>query len=191
MRCIKPNSNQSSGTFDENLVESQLISSGSIAYQRLMRIGFPSHISITKLFDMFKLKLEFESYTTYSPKYFCSILIRSCGLKWTDFKLGNTQIFFRRGKLDILSEKIKEDAIIIKKRLDKLKLLRRKLKAAIIFARFCVIGKERRKILNNTINEVQPQEHIPRKKFKQNKKSSKKTSEPMHSFLPTEGSFLD
>lgn len=59
MRCIKPNATQCSGIFDENLVQSQLISSGSIAYQQLMRIGFPSHMSIAKLFDKFKSNIEF------------------------------------------------------------------------------------------------------------------------------------
>lgn len=171
---ILPNANQCSGIFDESLVQSQLISSGSIAYQQLMRIGFPSHMSIADLFNKFKSNSEFEDHTSINPKDFCNLLLRSCGLKWKDFKLGNTQICFRSGKLEMFSEKLKEDSKVIKPRLDKVKLLRKKLKVAIIFARFCAISKGLRKKLIDLVNEMQPEEQvdIPRKKVKLNKTSN-------------------
>lgn len=173
VRCIKPISSQCSGIFDESLVRSQLISSGSIAYQQLMKIGFPSHMSISNLFDMFKSNTEFTDYTSKNPKEFCKILLRSCGFNWKDFKLVNTQIFFRSGKLETLSKKLEENPKILKQRLDKLKILRKKFKMAIISARFCVIGKGRCKNSIDFLNKVQPEEaNIPRKKIKLNKKSS-------------------
>lgn len=196
VRCIKPNAKQCSEIFDENMVQTQLISSGSIAYQQLMRIGFPSHISIVTLFNMFKSKSEFTEYTHKNPKEFCNMLIRSCGLMWKDFKLGNTQIFFRSEKLEILSEKLKEDAEVIKYRLEKCKLLRKKFRAAIIFARSCAIfhakfsaiSQRHRKRPTDLPNEVQMNE--PKKK-KLTRKPNKYHTQPnpitMQSELETEG----
>lgn len=185
VRCIKPNASQCSGMFDGNLVRSQLISSGSIAYQQLMRVGFPCHMSIADLFNTFKSNLKFEGYCSTNPKKISNILLRSCGLKWKDFKLGNTQIFFRSGKLEILSEKLKEDSQLIIQRLEKLKLLRKKLKVAIIFARFCTMSKRRCKEQINIVNEMQTeaQTDIPRKKVKLDKKSG----QIMPIFMRTEG----
>lgn len=175
IRCIKPNTSQCSGIFDESFVRTQLISSGSIAYQQLMRIGFPSHMSIEELFNMFKSNVEFEKYTFPNSKEFCNQLLRSCGLKWKDFKLGNTQVFFRTGKLEILSGKINNDMKIIKRHIEKLKLLRKKLKKAIIVARFCVIGRGHRKKGIELANDERHEEQInnPGKKRKLNKKSSR------------------
>ncbi|XP_031627793.1 myosin heavy chain 95F-like [Contarinia nasturtii] len=170
IRCIKPNGSQSSGIFNEDLVRSQLISSGSIAYQQLMRIGFPNFISIADLFIKVKSNLEFEDYANTNPKEFCNLLIRSCGLLWKDFKIGNTKIFFRCKKLDLLTEKLNDEPSKIKYQMDKLRLLRKKWKIAIIFTRFCVLGKSRSEKL---IGLVQSEEvvDIPRKKIKLNKKS--------------------
>lgn len=167
VRCVKPNDRQCSGVFDRNLVRSQLISSGSIAYQQLMKIGFPSNMSISNLFNNIMSKSQFMKYTSFSPKEFCNILLRSCSLKWTEFKLGNTQIFFRNGKLEILSEKLREDPKVIIQRLDKLMLLRRKLKTAILVAiissRFLgfVKGHCEEQVYVN-INEEQLEVPVPR-----------------------------
>lgn len=172
MRCIKPNTSQSRGIFDENLVKFQLISSGSIAYQQLMRVGFPSHLSIAELFNSFKENLELKDHTK-NQKDFCQLLLLSCGLKWNHFKLGNTQIFLRSGKLELLSVKIKEDIRTIKQRLDKHILLRKKFKASILAARFCVglCAKSRRDRSKDFVNEIHPVEAVPRKKIRLNRTS--------------------
>lgn len=177
MRCIKPNANQCGGIFDQNLVKFQLILSGSIAYQQLMRVGFPSHFSIARLFDMFESNSDFKEYTK-NPKDFCKLLLQSCGLKLNQFKLGNTQIFFRSGKLMLLSEKLKDEPKIIKERLDKHIYLRRKFKAVILAARLCVKGRCIQP--NNLVNEIHPENAsektktvIPQKKLKLSKSSSK------------------
>lgn len=157
-------------------MRSQLISSSSIAYQQLMRIGFPTHMSIADIID--KSKSVFENYTSTNPKDFCNVLLRSCNLKWKDFKLGHTQVFFRSGKWELFSAKLKDDTEVIKQRIDKLKLLRKKLKVAIVFARFCVIGKSLNKKSVVVINETQPEEQvdIPRKKMKLEKQCKKVSS---------------
>lgn len=167
--------------FDENVVRTQLISSGSIAYQQLMRVGFPSHFSIAEIFNMFKENLEFKDYISTHPRNFCNLLLQSCGLKWKDFKLGNTQIFFRSGKFELLSEKLKEDSKLIKQGLDKQKTLKLKLRkkfkaailATIISARLCV--KSRCEKSNDISIEMQPEQTvgIPKKKIRLSKLSQR------------------
>lgn len=172
IQCIKPNSHQSSGLFDEDVVKSQLISSGSVAYQQLMKIGFPSHMTIEELINMFKLNSDFMDYTTKSPKEFCNMLLRSCGLLWKEFKLGNTQIFFRKGKLELFSERLKDGPKTIKQRLDKQKRLRNKFKIAIFKV---IMNVQHKKMLvkqNDLRNEKKSNEKKsafktgPRKKMK-------------------------
>lgn len=102
-----------------------------------MKTGFPSHLSIADLFHKFKSDPAYLKFTSTDQKDFSNKLLRSCGLRWKDFKLGNTKIFFRKTKFDILSEKLKEDSQTIINRLYKLKLLRRRWHVAIIVARFC------------------------------------------------------
>lgn len=131
-----------------------------------MRVGFPSHFSIAGLFNMFESNPDFKEYTKNS-KDFCKLLLQSCGLKLNQFKLGNTQIFFRSGKLALLTESLKDEPKIIKQRLDKHILLRRKFKAAVLVARFCVKGRCTQP--NNLVNENHPEVVIPRKKRKFNK----------------------
>lgn len=143
MRCIKPNASQRSGLFDPNFVSSQLISSGSIAYQKLMKTGFPAHISIEDLFNKFKSNGDFKKYTSLNQKDFCYRLLRACYLEQKDFAIGNTKIFFRNGKLEKFNDKLKCEHEDILFRLNKLKMLRSKLNIAIIVARFLSIGKRR------------------------------------------------
>lgn len=143
MRCIRPNTNQHSDIFNENLVLSQLVSSCSTAYQQLMRIGFPSHMDINDFLNTFEQHLEYCKAISNNRKDICSELLRSCGLRWKDFKIGNTKIFFRIGKRDVITEKLKGDLEQIVKHRRKLKFLRTKLRFAIIAiaTRCCSIRK--------------------------------------------------
>lgn len=131
---------QRSGLFNTELISSQLISSCCIAYQQLMKTGFPSQMEISKIFDKFKQNQD-QCESTNNRKQVCSELLRSCGLNWPDFKVGNTKIFFRNGKLDILSEKLNGDLELIINRHRKLKMVRAKWRILIIVTRLCSIRK--------------------------------------------------
>lgn len=113
-----------------------------------MKTGFPKHMSIITLFNEFRTKQEFNMHTSNNPKEFYSKLLRACHLKRNDYEIGNTQIFFRLGKFELLVEQLKINSIEILHRLDKLDNLRRKLKIFIIFvhavARFLVIRNKNR-----------------------------------------------
>lgn len=104
-----------------------------------MRSGFPSHMNTSDLFNVLKMNSEFSEHVSKDlskdQKEFWSAIVRSCGLKWNDFKLRNSKIFFRRGKHEILKEKIENDLQTIINRYRLLKMLRRKWRILIVFAR--------------------------------------------------------
>ncbi|XP_055308258.1 uncharacterized protein LOC129572340 [Sitodiplosis mosellana] len=150
LRCIKPNEEQCSNVFNEDLVLSQLISTGCVAYQQLMRLGYPYHMNIDDLFNQFKQNqnVEFSKCISTNQKLeqkeFYGLLLRSCGLKWIDFRLGNKKLFLRNGKINTLTEKLKGDFQIIINRYKTLKMLRAKWRFAIlIMIRLCKIWKKR------------------------------------------------
>lgn len=107
-----------------------------------MRTGFPSHMNIDDLLNQLNLNLEFSQYASKYQKEFCGILLRSCGLKWKDFRLGNKNVFFRNGKMDKLIEKLKGDLEVIINRCKELKLMRAKWRIMLIATRFYSIVKK-------------------------------------------------
>lgn len=121
---------------------SQLVSSGCIAYQNLMRTGYPSHMNIDDLFNQLNLDLEFSQYASENQKEFCGILLRSCSLNWKDFRLGNKKIFFRNCKMDELNEKLKGDLKVIIGRCREIMLIRAKWRIMCIATRFYAIVKK-------------------------------------------------
>lgn len=93
------------------------------------------------LLQRFKQNLEFPQYFD-GQKEFCALLLRSCGLKWNDFRLGNKFIFFRNGKNDKLNEKLRGDSKIIINQCKKIILIRSKWRIMLIAARFYSIAKK-------------------------------------------------
>lgn len=121
----------------------QLISSGCFAYQKLMRVGFPCHMNTDDLLNRFKLNPELpkNGQNADDQKGFCSILLRSCGLNWNDFRLGNKTIYFRNGKIDKLNGKLKDDLRNIINQYKEIILIRSKWRILLIAARFYAIAK--------------------------------------------------
>lgn len=101
VRCIKPN-NVRSSFFDENFVLQQLKSSGNIAFFQLMKNGYPERKIMQDLYTNFG---QYFKSTYGDVTEFTFELLRTCGFKKNDFKIGNTEVFFRankRQKLDKL-----------------------------------------------------------------------------------------
>lgn len=128
-----------------------------------MRTGFPSHMNIDDLINQFKQNQEFSNDASRNQKKVCGILLRSCGLKWNEFRISNTHVFFRDGKLDIVTEKLKDELQIIINRYKKFKLLRAKWQIIILYVRrfcneFSTIRKTQRveECVNSTINLPNP-----------------------------------
>lgn len=99
IRCIKANK-AGDDTFDEEFVAKQLDTSGSFAYQRLMKIGFPSRIDYRPICSQL---LRFEELPK-DPKILIEELLLCVGLKETDFKIGSSKLFLRPDKLEELEK---------------------------------------------------------------------------------------
>lgn len=106
IRCIKPNG-KSDKTFDDVYVLEQLRSSGSIAYNHLMRVGYPTHIVMEVLYQTF----EPYKFQLNDAKTICKSFLYSIGFKTSDFKFGNSKLFLRPGKRDILNRFLESDPI--------------------------------------------------------------------------------
>lgn len=132
-----------------------------------MQTGFPSHMNIADMFTVFKQNLEMYEYASKNQKEICNALLRSCDLDWRDFKIGSSKVFFRNGKLDILTEKLKDDFQNIIDRLNKIKRLRTKWKIA--FAMILgSIAKLKRTVAASIVNDL---EHSPVHQNNSSKKS--------------------
>lgn len=98
-------------------------------------------MKIDDILSQFKQNQVFSEYASKNQKNCCGTLIRSCSLKWNDYRFGNTNVFFRNGKFEILANKLKDDLQVIINRFKGLEMLRAKWRIVIIAARFCTIGR--------------------------------------------------
>lgn len=89
------------GFFEENIVASQLESSGTIAYNNLMQFGYPVKIPITDFFQKIKPYLELR-HISFGTVNCCRVILLSNGFRYDDFKMGKIDIHIRQGKLQLL-----------------------------------------------------------------------------------------
>lgn len=105
---MKPNRQKEPHCFDETFVINQLQSSGMLAYNKLMQLGFPVKITINEFFQKIKPFLE-PRYLAGPVKNCCLIFLLSTGFQCKDFRTGNTEIHFRPGnseKIDLMNQMI-------------------------------------------------------------------------------------
>lgn len=145
VRCIKPNSNTSTTTFDDSLVLAQLRSTGNVAFFQLMKCGYPDRMDITMLHK--KFGRYFEKDADISTSQFCFQLLRTIKLSQKHFKIGKTDIFFRSG-LNVQLDILKENAEGIKELIASSAQRKTKWKVAI----FCVIFFESMYSIMNDYN---------------------------------------
>lgn len=103
IRCIKPNSEQKPIFFDEKFVLEQLKTSGTMAYNELMKVGFPSNIGMDELLKYIGPSLE-SRHTSLGLNNCCLILLLANGFQSRDFVFGKTEIHFRPGKEQMLEK---------------------------------------------------------------------------------------
>lgn len=101
IRCIKPNSNQTPGVFDFDLVSSHLQSAGIFAYSDLMQMGYPSKIQIEKLFEKIEVLLD-PRHVSVGKNMCCQIFLLGSGFQFENFKFGRTEVRIRAGKFHLL-----------------------------------------------------------------------------------------
>lgn len=173
-----------------------------------MRMGFPCHMDINDFFNTFKHNFDNFEAVSNDKKNVCGQLVRSCGLSWTDFKIGNTKIFLRNGKKDIIDEKLNADLELIVKRYKNLKILRAKFRFAIIFiVKRCGSLKKNQPIQGDSVflmaNDAEPNTELVNSNIEEvHQKSSKKrkmniqpnatfgSKSPRH-VLPSSSSYIE
>lgn len=123
-----------------------------------MKQGFPDHMNIIDLLDLYDEFKQHRNNTNTNQKEFCSKLLRACDLKWCDFKIGSTQIFFRKGKFELLAENLKSGPKEVLLRLDKQDGLRKKLKIhmiiLLVIAKFLTIVKKNQNNIDTELHVV-------------------------------------
>lgn len=109
--------------FDEGFVMSQLEAAGIWVFYNLMRKGYPSHLGINDVHEKYSTNLSAAG-LNLETKLFCDLLLRSVGIKKTDFKIGSTKIMLRPGNSvlidrlnDFRENIIKQNIVMIKRKL--------------------------------------------------------------------------
>uniref|UniRef100_A0A0N5ASZ6 Unconventional myosin-VI n=1 Tax=Syphacia muris TaxID=451379 RepID=A0A0N5ASZ6_9BILA len=97
VRCLKPNSNMQHTRFEGGQILSQLKCAGMTNVLKLMQNGYPSRVTFTSLYNMYKTIMPPEL-IRLDPRLFCKCLFGAFGLNDNDFKFGITKIFFKPGK---------------------------------------------------------------------------------------------
>lgn len=106
---MKPNRHQIPNLFDENFVHKQLETSGTMAYCKLMQLGFPIKMPIAELSHKLKLCMEpHHTMPNIGVNNCCIFFLLASGFHRDDFRLGKTAIHFRPGKCHLL-DKMKTD----------------------------------------------------------------------------------
>lgn len=108
IRCIKPNSEMVSHSFDGNGILGQLRCSGMTSVLELMEHGYPSRVPFQELYNMYKSYLPPEL-AKLDPRFFCEALLHSLKLNQKDFKFGITRVFFKPGKFAEFDNIMKSD----------------------------------------------------------------------------------
>ena len=102
VRCILPNYEKKSCSFDEELVSMQLKTSSTVAYANFIRFGYPKRIAFQDLVYACK-PIEGKLKDTYlwSINFYTKVLL-AMGLTLKDFKIGNDMVFFRSNNFHLV-----------------------------------------------------------------------------------------
>uniref|UniRef100_A0A158Q8J4 Myosin motor domain-containing protein n=1 Tax=Elaeophora elaphi TaxID=1147741 RepID=A0A158Q8J4_9BILA len=110
VRCIKPNSRMKPGEFEGAMILSQLKCAGMTSVLKLMQEGYPSRTSFAELYKTYE-KIMPSKLTRLDPRLFCKCLFHALGLNETDFKFGQTKVFFRPGKFAEFDQMLRQDPV--------------------------------------------------------------------------------
>ncbi|VBB27468.1 unnamed protein product [Acanthocheilonema viteae] len=110
VRCIKPNSKMKPGEFEGAMILSQLKCAGMTSVLKLMQEGYPSRTSFAVLYKTYE-KIMPSKLARLDPRLFCKCLFHALGLNETDFKFGQTKVFFRPGKFAEFDQMLRQDPV--------------------------------------------------------------------------------
>jgi hypothetical protein len=107
VRCIKPNPTMTPGKFDRSCVIDQLRCLGVIQTCEVLKAGMPTRIRMSELETMYRplLPEKLQHILQHiSDDAFIRALMWAFQIPTDSYKIGKTRIFFRIGKISVLSE---------------------------------------------------------------------------------------
>lgn len=104
VRCIKPNTQMKPGIFDKPFVVEQLRCSGTVQACEVLRVGLPTRILYAEVVDVYKPMLPAEIFERFesNEKLFTQAILHAYDFPTSAYRLGDTRLFFRTGKIDLL-----------------------------------------------------------------------------------------
>ena len=113
VRCIKPNNTMTNGLFDPLCVVNQLRCLGVVQTCEVLKVGLPTRISIADIETFYRPHLDdklfnqlhsLNSTRENSPVSFITALMWAHQIPSESYRIGKTKLFFRVGKISMLSK---------------------------------------------------------------------------------------
>jgi len=106
IRCIKPNSNQLPGLYEENHVLQQLRCCGVLEIVRISRSGYPTRLTHQELAVRYGCLL-LDTRISQDPLSTSKAILKQCNLPPEMYQVGYTKIYLRTGVISVLEERKK------------------------------------------------------------------------------------
>ncbi|KAF9623991.1 hypothetical protein IFM89_007689 [Coptis chinensis] len=103
IRCIKPNSLQRPGTYEQALVLQQLRCCGVLEVVRISRSGYPTRMSHQKFARRYGFLL-LESVSSQDPLSVSVAILHQFNILPDMYQVGYTKLFFRTGQIGVLED---------------------------------------------------------------------------------------
>lgn len=106
VRCIKPNTQMKVGHFDRPFVVEQLRCSGTVQACEVLRVGLPTRILYAEVVDVYRNLLPLKVFCRFesNDKLFTQAILWAYDFPTNAYRLGDTRLFFRTGKIDLLDK---------------------------------------------------------------------------------------
>ncbi|KAI9914297.1 hypothetical protein PsorP6_008317 [Peronosclerospora sorghi] len=128
VRCIKPNTQMKAGHFERPFVVEQLRCSGTVQACEVLRVGLPTRILYAEVVDVYRNFLPYQIFSRFhsNEKLFTQAILWAYDFPTSAYRLGDTRLFFRTGKIDLLDRLLTPDPTSIDELVQQLLLYLRK-----------------------------------------------------------------
>ncbi|XP_061348341.1 myosin-2-like [Gastrolobium bilobum] len=106
IRCIKPNTKQLPGIFDEDLVLQQLMCCGVLEVVRISRAGYPTRMTHQEFAGRYGFLLD-EANATQDPLSISVAVLQQFNIPPEMYQVGYTKLYLRTGQIGALEDRRK------------------------------------------------------------------------------------
>ena len=104
IRCINPNDIKQPNALNAEYVCRQLRCGGLIEAVRILKLGFPSRVSYSSIFNRYGHVLKQLGLVDVNERDFCESVLFAFDVDRTEYRLGLTKVFFKPNKQEIVNE---------------------------------------------------------------------------------------